>query len=72
MDGAVDGADEPTATHERAVCSLCGLVAPGAAGARPPLTWATGVENGRPVLHCERCAREHVRAIESKLDSAWW
>jgi hypothetical protein len=21
---------------------------------------------------CDRCAREHVRAIESKLDQAWW
>jgi len=37
-----------------------------------PLTWSTSVENGRPVVHCERCAREHLRAIEGKLDSAWW
>jgi hypothetical protein len=24
------------------------------------------------VVHCERCAREHLRAIEAKLDSQWW
>ena len=27
---------------------------------------------GQPRTYCERCAREHLRSIESKLDSEWW
>lgn len=30
------------------------------------------VENGKTQLFCEQCSREHLRSIESKLDSAWW
>jgi hypothetical protein len=30
------------------------------------------VENGRRKLFCERCSREHLRAIEGKLDSEFW
>ena len=52
----------------RPVCGTCGAVA---ATARP-ITWSASVENGRRVWTCERCAREHVRSIEAKLDSAWW
>ena len=63
-------ADEKAALQpERPVCARCGTVA---ATQTLPLTWSTGVEAGRRHVHCERCAREHVRAIESKLDSAWW
>jgi hypothetical protein len=50
------------------VCETCGTAAPGAA----PLTWSASVEAGRRVWTCERCAREHLRSIEAKLDSAWW
>jgi hypothetical protein len=57
--------DEP----QPPVCAYCGVAAP---GDTPPLTWSTAVENGRPVVHCEQCARDHLRAIEGKLDQAWW
>jgi hypothetical protein len=36
------------------------------------LTWTTAVENGRRRTFCESCSREHLRAMESKLDSEWW
>ncbi len=36
------------------------------------LTWSTSVENGRTKLYCERCSREHLRAMEGKLDSEYW
>ncbi|MGC4939194.1 hypothetical protein [Kribbella sp. DT2] len=37
-----------------------------------PITWMTSVENGRRLAYCDRCARDNVRSIEGKLDSAWW
>jgi hypothetical protein len=55
------------APDESVACALCGTTAPSL-----PLGWSTGVERGRTVQHCERCSREHVRAMESKLDSEWW
>jgi hypothetical protein len=58
--------DATPATHP--VCATCGTVAPAAL----PLTWSASIEAGRRVWICERCAREHVRSIEAKLDSAWW
>jgi hypothetical protein len=50
-------------------CALCGQRAE---TEDVPLTWVTSVENGRRLVYCDRCARENVRSIESKLDSAWW
>ncbi len=50
-------------------CAWCGVTAP---SPTLPLTWVTSVENDRQLVYCDRCAREHVRAIEGKLDSAWW
>ena len=50
-------------------CALCGQQAE---GEDLPLTWVTSMENGRRLVYCDRCARENVRSIESKLDSAWW
>jgi hypothetical protein len=50
-------------------CDLCGATA---ADAAVPLGWATSVERGRTRLYCERCAREHLRAIEGRLDRDWW
>ncbi|MFC0629052.1 hypothetical protein [Kribbella deserti] len=52
---------------EQAVCGFCGQTAD-----EFPLTWIVSVENGRKVAYCDRCARENLRAIESKLDPAWW
>lgn len=50
-------------------CDLCGTTAD---GGQPPLTWTSALENGRWRYFCERCSRENLRAIESKLDSEWW
>ena len=36
------------------------------------LTWSTAVERGRRSTFCETCSREHLRAMEGKLDSEWW
>jgi hypothetical protein len=52
------------------VCATCGRTAPDAASAR--LAWAHGTEQGRTVWTCDACSRQHLRAIEGKLDSAWW
>jgi hypothetical protein len=30
------------------------------------------MENGRARTYCDTCSREHLRAIEGKLDSEWW
>ena len=54
-------------------CSLCGTTAPeGPDSATVTLTWTTAVENGKQRTYCESCSREHLRAMESKLDSEWW
>jgi hypothetical protein len=39
-----------------------------------PLGWMLEVDSraGRRVVICPACARENVRAIEGKLDQAWW
>ncbi|MGW2087090.1 hypothetical protein [Streptomyces sp. NPDC001880] len=50
-------------------CALCGT---SAEGETAPPTWICSVENGRHQYFCEECARTHIRAIESRLDSAWW
>jgi hypothetical protein len=36
------------------------------------MTWVVSVENGRRKTYCDGCSREHLRAMESKLDSEWW
>lgn len=51
-----------------ATCDFCGTTAEGDL----PLTWTTANENGRQRVFCDRCSREHLRAMESKLDSEWW
>jgi hypothetical protein len=50
-------------------CDFCGANAP---GDQAPLTWTLSVENGRSRVFCESCSREHLRSIESKLDSDFW
>jgi hypothetical protein len=52
------------------VCATCGRIPDDVSDAR--LTWAYGVEKGRPVWTCDLCSREHLRSIEGKLDSVWW
>ncbi|MEV7431499.1 hypothetical protein AB0N29_17935 [Nocardioides sp. NPDC092400] len=36
------------------------------------LAWTTAVERGRSVTFCDGCSREHLRAMEGKLDSEFW
>jgi hypothetical protein len=49
-------------------CSMCGISV-----AQPPLTWMLETDSRRgSVWVCDSCARENLRAIESKLDQAWW
>jgi hypothetical protein len=50
-------------------CAFCGATAE---GEDPPLTWTSAVEQGVVKHFCDRCSREHLRAMESKLDSEWW
>jgi hypothetical protein len=49
-------------------CDFCGKQAEDA----ETMTWVTSVERGRTRLYCDTCSREHLRAIEGKLDSEWW
>jgi hypothetical protein len=64
---APDRSPDPAA-RSAPTCSTCGAVATDAV----PVTWSASVEGGRRRWTCEHCAREHVRSIEAKLDSAWW
>jgi len=51
-------------------CDHCGITAD---GDDLPLTWSTSVESrGVTRLYCERCTRENLRAMEGKLDRAFW
>jgi hypothetical protein len=50
-------------------CDFCGRTATEGA---ETLTWTTAVENGVHKTFCDTCSREHLRAMEGKLDSAWW
>ena len=50
-------------------CSFCGAVSE---TDDPPLTWTSAVERGRTVYFCDCCSRDHLRSMESKLDSEWW
>ena len=50
-------------------CAYCGRVA---SDGTLPLTWVTSVERGQTLFYCDRCAREHVRGIEGRLDNEWW
>jgi protein-arginine kinase activator protein McsA len=57
-------AADPTGTS----CSMCGTTV-----AERPMTWMLETDSRRgSVWVCDSCARENLRAIESKLDQAWW
>ncbi|MFF1278551.1 hypothetical protein ACFVZC_35080 [Streptomyces marokkonensis] len=59
--------DGPEAEPERLVCARCG-----ARAEDPQPTWTYSVENGAPRYYCEQCSRDHLRAIEGRLDPQWW
>ncbi|TVP36866.1 hypothetical protein A3L22_02700, partial [Streptomyces griseus subsp. griseus] len=50
-------------------CARCGTTAEGETA---PPTWLCSVEDGCRLHFCGECARLHIRAIESRLDSLWW
>ncbi|WP_203433750.1 hypothetical protein [Jiangella asiatica] len=52
---------------ETVTCAHCGMVVD-----EPPMTWISSVERGRTLYYCDTCARDHLRAIEARLDSSWW
>ena len=64
----VDTAD----LDETLVCSGCATPPPPEARAEARLTWSRGTDAGRTTWTCERCSRENLRSIESKLDPVWW
>ncbi|WP_327343636.1 hypothetical protein [Streptomyces europaeiscabiei] len=49
------------------MCARCGATAE-----TPQPLWICSVENGGRHYFCNTCARENLRAIEGRLDSAWW
>ncbi len=62
-------------------CDRAGVTAPGAAvtcdgcgaGAdEPALTWSRETLPQGERWLCEQCTRQHVRAIEGRLDPGWW
>jgi hypothetical protein len=55
----------------RLTCDFCGTRAEDDEESAT-LTWTTSVENGRLRRYCDRCSREHLRAMEGKLDSEFW
>ncbi|WP_143658644.1 hypothetical protein [Streptomyces sp. IMTB 2501] len=64
------GSDQGGSTAERPVpvCARCGTPA----DEPQPVTWTCSVENGARQYFCDTCSRENLRAIEGRLDSAWW
>lgn len=55
-------------------CHLCGRTADDSSedAALTLLTWTHAVENGHERHFCDTCSRANLRAMEGKLDSAWW
>jgi hypothetical protein len=52
-------------------CSACGTTVDVPDG-EVPFGWTIEREDGRMELLCPVCTRDHVRAIEGKLDRSWW
>ena len=50
-------------------CDLCGRQVP---EGPESLTWTTSTERGRQRSYCDSCSREHLRAMEGKLDQEYW
>ena len=55
-------ADEP------ASCSRCGTTVDGS----PPVTWSRSTGLRGTTLLCDACTRQHLRALEAKLDEEHW
>ncbi|MET7477727.1 hypothetical protein ABZT17_25630 [Streptomyces sp. NPDC005648] len=66
LDGGSTDPGSPTEPRPL-VCARCGTRAD-----VPQPTWTFSVENGVRQYICDTCSRENLRAIEGRLDSAWW
>ena len=64
-------AGDAVAWRAMQTCSACGTTADVPDG-EVPLGWMVEREDAGTVLVCSVCTREHVRAIEGKLDRSWW
>lgn len=60
------------AADDTLVCATCGRRVEPPAEAAARLTWSRGIESGRVRWTCDSCSRDHLRAIEGKLDPDWW
>ena len=49
------------------VCGVCGTTVP-----EQPLTWSMQSGPRGMTLVCDRCTREHLRAMEARLDEEFW
>jgi hypothetical protein len=65
------GSDQGGSTPELRLPLVCARCGASAAGSQPA-TWTCSVENGIRQYFCDACSRENLRAIEGRLDSAWW
>lgn len=50
-------------------CDFCGRQEP---DAQATVSWTVSVEHGRRRTYCDACSREHLRAMEGKLDAEYW
>ncbi len=57
------------------VCTLCGQSLDSEADEQSgmaALSWVRSTERGRETTYCASCARDNLRAIESKLEVEYW
>jgi len=71
-EAASEPAADAAAGDESLVCSGCGTTPRPEDRSAARLTWSRGTDAGRTAWTCERCSRENLRSIESKLDPVWW
>ena len=57
-----------TAAAEQVSCSRCGTTVDGPA----PVTWSRSNALSGTTLLCDDCTRQHLRALEAKLDEEHW
>ena len=59
--------DPPGDGAQPTCCAHCGTAA-----VQRPLTWSSESDGRGTRWLCDACTREHLRAIEGRLDEAWW
>jgi transcription elongation factor Elf1 len=59
-------------TEAEVSCQICGRRADAAVDGDPPLTWVLDRQGEHTRWTCPRCAAEHLRAMEAKLEPEWW